>query len=145
VTYPLLDAQGTLRALTDANGAVTLNQRFNAFGTLRQRTGSGSSGLGYTGELSNPTDGTIYLRARHYQPGLGCFLQQDTVSGFAPRPSSLNRYTYAENNPSTFTDPSGKFLGPLFFALAVNDLGNAILRVIRRDVARSCGILGAIR
>src|SRR5262249_44516493 len=50
---------------------------------------------------------TIYLRARHYSPALGRFLQRDTFGGFAARPQSLNRYAYAENNPARFTDPSG--------------------------------------
>jgi len=94
VTYPLLDAQGTVRALSDASGALRMQQRFDAFGVRRHISGSGSSGLGYTGELTNPDDSTVYLRARHYQPRLGRFLQANTVGGFAPRPSSLDRYPY---------------------------------------------------
>jgi len=126
-----------VRALSDASGALRMQQRFDAFGVRRHISGSGSSGLGYTGELTNPDDSTVYLRARHYQPRLGRFLQANTVGGFAPRLSSLNRYPYAENNSATFTDPSGQFLGPLFFWLSVNDVGNAVQRLIRRNALRS--------
>jgi RHS repeat-associated protein len=62
--------------------------------------------LGFHGEWHNP-DGTVHLRARTYHPGGRRFLQRDTYAGqFAATPS-LNRYAFAENNPSTWSDPSG--------------------------------------
>jgi hypothetical protein len=51
--------------------------------------------------------------ARHYSPTLGRFLQRDSVGGSLTRPQSLNRYSYAENNPATHTDPSGHCIGIL--------------------------------
>ncbi len=107
VEYPLLDALGSLRHLTDASGALTLSQGYDVFGAIRHSSGAGQSRMGFTGEPMGVADGTIYLRARHYSPALGRFLQRDTFGGFAARPQSLNRYAYAENNPARFTDPSG--------------------------------------
>jgi RHS repeat-associated protein len=62
--------------------------------------------IGFQGEWHNP-DGTIHLRARSYHPRLRRFLQRDVYAGrFAATPS-LNRYAFAENNPATWSDPSG--------------------------------------
>ncbi|HEX5690103.1 MAG TPA: RHS repeat-associated core domain-containing protein, partial [Roseiflexaceae bacterium] len=107
VRYALLDGLGSLRQLTDSNGAVVLNRSYDAFGALRANTGSETSRMGFTGEPTGAADGLVYLRARHYNPALGRFLQRDSFAGFANRPQSLNRYAYAENNPATLTDPSG--------------------------------------
>jgi RHS repeat-associated protein len=62
--------------------------------------------FGFTGEWTN-VDATISLRARAYAPHLGRFLQRDRFAGFLSQPSSLNRYAYADNNPTMFVDPSG--------------------------------------
>lgn len=42
-------------------------------------------------------------------PTQGRFLTRDTWQGDYTRPASLHRYTYAENNPVLYTDPSGHF------------------------------------
>jgi RHS repeat-associated protein len=39
-------------------------------------TGASSSGYGFTNEYQQ--DGLVYLRARHYAPGMGRFLTRDT-------------------------------------------------------------------
>jgi RHS repeat-associated protein len=106
-TYPLLDALGSVRRLTDAAGAVTLARSYDAFGNIRHSAGTGWTQLGFTGERMGVVDGTLYLRARHYSPALGRFLQRDSYAGTVGRPQSLNRYAYTENNPATLTDPSG--------------------------------------
>jgi RHS repeat-associated protein len=69
--------------------------------------------VGFAGEWHSP-NGTIHLRAREYLPALGRFLQRDTFEGFAARPASLNRFTYAENDPVGLVDPSGHFALPRF-------------------------------
>jgi RHS repeat-associated protein len=110
ILYPLLDAQASLRELTDATGAVVRALHYDAWGTIRHSSGSAWTRLGYTGEPMGTHDGTVYLRARHYQPSLGRFLQRDSFPGIPERPQSLNRYTYTENNPATYTDPTGKLV-----------------------------------
>ena len=105
--YPLLDGLGSVRHLTDAGGTVILTRSYDAYGNVRYAAGAGSSRLGYTGELQDSVSGLVYLRARHYHPGLGRFLQRDTFDGFGQRPQSLNRCSYVENNPVNLVDPSG--------------------------------------
>ncbi|WP_157272881.1 RHS repeat-associated core domain-containing protein, partial [Paenibacillus daejeonensis] len=63
--------------------------------------------FGYSGEYWDATTELQYLRTRWYDPGLGRFIQEDSFEGFMNRPSSLNAYTYVENNPLRFTDPMG--------------------------------------
>jgi hypothetical protein len=49
----------------------------------------------------------LHLYARSYQPGCAAWLQSDPWEGKQDRPSSLNRYGYAENNPAAYTDLLG--------------------------------------
>ncbi len=44
---------------------------------------------------------------RYYDPTLGRFIQPDTIVPDPGDPQSLNRYSYAGNNPVRYTDPSG--------------------------------------
>ena len=105
--YPLLDGLGSVRHLTDNTGTLVRSMSYDAFGNIRHSAGTAQSSLGFTGEFTGAVDGLIYLRARHYQPSLGRFLQRDAFPGVLTQSQSLNRYPYAENNPTTFTDPSG--------------------------------------
>jgi RHS repeat-associated protein len=104
--YPLLDAQGSLRHLTDAAGGLVLTRFYDAWGNLRWRDGAGDSRLGYTGELQSGD--LVYLRARWYNTRLGTFTSRDSFEGFSERPQSLHRTLYAEGNPVNHTDPSGQ-------------------------------------
>lgn len=101
------DRLGSVRAVSDATGAVTATYRTDEFGITTATTGSSSQPFTYTGEPRDAT-GLSYLRARYYDPTLGRFMSRDPFAGFASGPLSLNRYTYARSNPSTLRDPSGR-------------------------------------
>ncbi len=58
---------------------------------------------GYT----NGNVGLQYLRARYLKMETKTFTSRDTYAGRVRDIISQNRYTYAENNPVTFADPSG--------------------------------------
>ena len=62
---------------------------------------------GYNGEYTHETLGIQYLRARYYNMTTGTFTSKDTYAGRIESILSQNRYTYAENNPINFADPSG--------------------------------------
>ena len=61
------------------------------------------------GFLGKPTDtktGLTHLGAREYDPATALFLSVDPA--FEPeKPQTLNGYAYGNNNPATFTDPTG--------------------------------------
>jgi hypothetical protein len=42
-----------------------------------------------------------------YDPTVGGFLQRDPVAGTPFAPSSLNRFSYVQNNPTNLADPTG--------------------------------------
>jgi RHS repeat-associated protein len=109
IVSPLLDMHGSVRQLTNSSGTAIKNYVYEPFGGIRyQDSGTGSTTLGFTGERRGG-DGTIYLRARTYQPTIGRFLQRDSFAGLPTRPQSLNRYSYAEGNPVAYIDPSGHY------------------------------------
>jgi RHS repeat-associated protein len=60
----------------------------------------------YAGAYQDSTsgNGNYYLRARNYDPGTGRFATRDPM---ASGESSESAYTYAENNPVAYADPTG--------------------------------------
>ena len=48
-----------------------------------------------------------YLRARCYDPQIGCFTSFDIQEGTVDASQDLNRYVYCRNNPVKYVDPSG--------------------------------------
>jgi hypothetical protein len=69
-SYPLDDALGSVRGLTDSSGTLTGSSDYDAFGAVRSQTGA-SLPLGFTGELTDPTTGFVDLRARDLDPSDG--------------------------------------------------------------------------
>ena len=100
------DRLGSIRAVSDGTGAVIASYRTDEFGIPTTTTGASGSPFRYTGEPLDAS-GLTYLRARHYDPSLGRFMSRDPFAGFATSPLSLNRYSDVENNPATWSDPSG--------------------------------------
>jgi hypothetical protein len=47
------------------------------------------------------------MQARWYSPGTATFRSRDTFAGHLNTPVSLNRHTYAGNNPIRYWDPTG--------------------------------------
>jgi RHS repeat-associated protein len=105
--YFLPDELGSVRQIADNNGNVTLAKSYEPYGTVLTSTGSATSIFGFSGEQAD-TNWLIYLRARYMQPRLGIFLARDPWSGDAMRPGSMNGYTYGQNNPVRYGDPSGR-------------------------------------
>lgn len=103
-SYYLPDGLGDTVRLTDINGAVTDSYTYDAFGALRSQTGSTANDFRFTGQQNdyNANRGLYYLRARHYDPALGRFLQED------PLPL-LQGYPYVANNATNLIDPAGLF------------------------------------
>lgn len=50
------------------------------------------------------------MRARFYVPYINRFLSADTIVPNPSNPQSYNRYSYVNNNPIRFVDPSGRCL-----------------------------------
>ena len=63
--------------------------------------------FGYTGLGYDASSGLSYARARYFDSSIGRFISQDTYEGELNNPLSLNLYTYVENNPLRYVDPTG--------------------------------------
>ncbi len=107
------DGRGSVRAITDQNGVLAQSYQYDPSG-IQTASGTSQQVLGYTGEPQDPDNGLVYLRARSYDPAIGRFLERDSALPSAGNPDSLNRYTYAGNNPTSNSDPSGHWFFPFF-------------------------------
>lgn len=98
---------------------ATARYEYGAWGELLGGGGSYNQ-FTYTGQRSDGETGLMALGngERYYSPSLGRFIQQDSWTGAMNLPTSLNRYSYACNNPHKFVDPSGHLpiLLPLLIA-----------------------------
>ncbi|MGW0198102.1 RHS repeat-associated core domain-containing protein [Nonomuraea sp. NPDC003201] len=116
-TLGLSDGSGAQLAFSDLHGdlvgafatdgsALADSVAYGPFGEVITRTGA-EHALGYQGGYTDPDTDKVNMAARWYQPTTGSFISRDTLTQ-NPDPSiQLNRYTYANDNPLTNTDPTG--------------------------------------
>ena len=106
-TYYTQNAHGDVVNLTDSTGAITKSYTYDAFGVEKNIDDTDTNAFRYCGEYYDSESGTIYLRARYYNPTTGRFISRDSYAGKKEDPLSLNLYTYCYNNPLIYIDPSG--------------------------------------
>jgi len=81
---------------------------FPVWGLYDFASSSSRTAFGNTREYIGDSTQLLYLRARHYAPGMGRFLTRDTWEGNANSPMSFNKWNYTLSNPTNYTDPSGE-------------------------------------
>jgi RHS repeat-associated protein len=119
------DHLGSLVATTDQTGAITQRFRFdpwgareclNALGSITSCSASATSGgatnngseeRGFTGHEMLDEIGLIHMNGRLYDPEIGRFLQADPIIQEPLNGQNYNRYGYVQNNPLSYTDPTG--------------------------------------
>jgi RHS repeat-associated protein len=104
------DRHGDLAALHTASASVTESHRYDPFGKPASTswTGQHNNNVGYQADWTDPTTALVNMGARWYNPAADTFTTRDTNPGVLRTPVSLNRYTYANNNPLTYFDPDGQ-------------------------------------
>ncbi|WP_405111623.1 RHS repeat-associated core domain-containing protein [Paenibacillus sp. FSL K6-1217] len=105
--YYLYNGHGDVVQIVDTTGKIVNNYVYDEWGNITSQKEEISNSFKYAGEIYDEETGLYYLRARYYDPSMGRFLNEDTVEGQIDNPLSLNLYTYVENNPLMFNDPSG--------------------------------------
>ncbi|MGI6668769.1 MAG: RHS repeat-associated core domain-containing protein [Acetivibrionales bacterium] len=105
--YYLYNGHGDVIQLTDISGNVIKNYDYDAFGNELNIDNMDTNPFRYCGEYFDKETGTIYLRARYYDPATSRMLTEDSYWGDIRDPLSLNLYTYCKNNPILYFDPSG--------------------------------------
>jgi RHS repeat-associated protein len=105
------DHLGNIRVTTNGMGVV--KDEFDPYPHGWFRTISFTSGDWhlFTNHEYDPDTLLHYMRARHYSPAAGRFLQPDPLSvldKLLVNPQDLNLYTYTINNPLRYQDPNGE-------------------------------------
>ena len=90
------------------DGQAVSSSRYHLYGARKTSTDTTGNPFAYNGEARDDT-GLDYLRARYYDSQGGTFLTEDSYPGEDTDPLSQNRYSYVQNNPINYTDPSGHF------------------------------------
>ncbi|WP_169745454.1 toxin TcdB middle/N-terminal domain-containing protein [Kangiella geojedonensis] len=145
IHYLHKDHLGSTDVITNTSGNVVQHFSFNAFGERRDPINwetytSGSflslspmssalSMRGYTGHEQVDEVGLIHMNGRVYDSKLGRFIQADPHIQAPSDSQNLNRYSYVNNNPLSYTDPTGYFLKNL-----LNPMRN-----ITRGIMRAVG------
>jgi RHS repeat-associated protein len=101
---------GSVHKLTNSAGTVVYRAEHDPHGNVLLETGSTTlTANKFTSYERDNSTGLDYANARMYSGSLGRFTKPDPagLSAADARPQSLNRYSYASNDPVNLSDPSG--------------------------------------
>ncbi|WP_378127228.1 RHS repeat-associated core domain-containing protein [Cohnella boryungensis] len=116
LSYYLFNGHGDVVQTVNETGEVENQYDYDIFGNPTLTIEKYAASIRYAGEFFDAEVGLYYLRARYYDPYIGRFISEDTYEGRINDPLSLNRYTYAHNDPIMYVDPTG------YAAMAIRDL-----------------------
>ncbi|MBI4647083.1 MAG: RHS repeat-associated core domain-containing protein, partial [Bacteroidia bacterium] len=115
--YILKDHLGSIVGITDESGNLLEELSYDTWGNRRNPADGSYTNIpvynilsrGFTGHEHLDQFGLINMNARLYDPVLSRFLSPDNYVPIPDYTQSLNRYSYALNNPLKYTDPDGEF------------------------------------
>ncbi|MET7621901.1 RHS repeat-associated core domain-containing protein [Streptomyces sp. NPDC005408] len=101
------DHHGTASLAIDATTLAATKRYTTPFGApLGTASTAWPDDKAFLGKPADATTGLTHIGAREYDPGIGQFISVDPVLALDQH-QSLNGYAYANNNPPTFSDPTG--------------------------------------
>ncbi|MFE3502138.1 ricin-type beta-trefoil lectin domain protein [Kitasatospora sp. NPDC059160] len=107
LTYQPTNPQGTSSLQIDGTTRAVTRRAFDPYGNPRGTAPtSWADNHGYLGKPVDTGSGLNLLGARNYDPAIGRFLTVDPVFE-AGDPNQMGGYTYAGDNPTTLSDPTG--------------------------------------
>ena len=101
------DHLGSASLTTSITGTKLSELRYTPYGETRYTSGDTLTNKRFTSQEEQAGIGLYNYGARFYDPRIGRFLSADTIVPGAKNPQALNRYSYVENTPLKFTDPTG--------------------------------------
>lgn len=118
--YYLKDMNNTVMAIVDENGQIRISYENVPYGLANYQAHNFGdkylsilNPLAYRDYIFDHESDMFYLQSRYYMPTLCRFISADnlldTESGNA---MSTNLYSYCENNPIMYSDPTGMFSVP---------------------------------
>ncbi len=125
-SYLLSDHQSSVASITNSSGAQVIGESFTAFGSRREATTwsgapsttelttmAGITREGYTFQTAlGLWSGLNHMKGRVEDAWAGRMLSADPTIPDPRNTQSYNRYSYVNNNPVTYGDPSGFFQCP---------------------------------
>ncbi|WP_255283733.1 RHS repeat-associated core domain-containing protein, partial [Saccharomonospora azurea] len=109
LTWLLGDHQGTSQFAVDAQSMQVTRRWQLPFGGPRGPEVEFPGEKGFVGGTIDDSADFVTLGARQYAPELGRFLSVDPLMD-PTDPQQMHGYTYSNNSPITYSDPSGLFL-----------------------------------
>ncbi len=113
------DHLGSIQTVTDDGGGAVERRAYDSWGKRRNLNGTDDTTgslhsqdqttRGYTGHEELADVGLVHMNGRVYDPLLARFTSADPFIQNAMNGQSYNRYSYVQNNPLGFTDPTGYF------------------------------------
>lgn len=108
LSYEVGNHQDTPTISVKAGDLTYQRQYFDPFGKARgPNGGSWADDKGFVGGTRD-VSGLTHLGAREYDPATGRFLSDDPIMNTA-NPQQVNGYSYSDNNPVTYSDPTGLY------------------------------------
>jgi RHS repeat-associated protein len=106
IQFLATDPHGTAEQAITGDSQTLTQRRFDPFGQFRgSPTGIWPNDKGFVGGTIDPS-GLTNLGAREYDPSTARFISVDPVFDIGD-PQSWNGYAYADNDPTTKSDPTG--------------------------------------
>jgi RHS repeat-associated protein len=113
--YDHTDHLNSISVVSNSTGALIETLDYYPYGSQRISSGTYTNQRQYIGQIYDVNTGFDYLNARYYKSSNGRFISEDSMflgdpaSQNLQNPQSMNSYSYASNNPITFSDPNGKW------------------------------------
>jgi RHS repeat-associated protein len=113
LSYLFADQLGSTSVVANSSGSKTAEVRYKAWCEDRYTSGTVPSGYRYTGQRYDSYINLYWYNSRWYDSALGRFVQADSIvpglqgSKVPIEPQAWDRYSYANNNPVRYNDPSG--------------------------------------
>ncbi|MEU8134954.1 RHS repeat domain-containing protein [Streptodolium elevatio] len=109
LTFLITDHHGTATTAVGASaGMPVLRRKSMPFGQQRGQVPNVWPGTrGFVGGKTDTSTGLTHLGAREYDPGLGRFISVDPIIDITD-PLQMQGYGYANNNPVSLSDPTGR-------------------------------------
>jgi len=148
--YTNSDAQGSLIALTDANGGIVRKYAYDPWGVRRNASNWNTKdngdhlivNRGYTGHEHLDAFGIINMNGRVYDPLTAMFFSPDPAL-IGSNWLSYNRYGYCMGNPFKYTDPSGNNPFLLGLAAVIGGVVNLGIQMISGNIHNVGQFFGA--
>ena len=123
--YYVLNLQGDVVKLVEADGTLVAEYSYDAWGKVLSATGSMASinPLRYRGYYYDGETGFYYLQSRYYDPANRRFINADTYASTGQGFIGANMFAYCNNNPLIFADSSGYAIDPRMRTTVCNDGG----------------------